>query len=881
MAIRVATAGQSDLRLASQQTKRSFTTALSTGPFSGDIVGHWRAFFVRLPTGYSSLNQRFAILGWDSAGTGSFSSTQDWVTRIPGGAVVTTPITALRLQLTDGSTAAAYSGSEGNIDTIPQFVSGTVCLVVTGVTNIGTNASPVWRSWAAICPVAGSPSSQVAATATTSGFLSGTTQRIFNQVFVRQSTVRTPADTALEEVAYVTGDFPWDTVSNRPHHAALQALAASGTNPFLTYEGLLAAQNAGSLPYGNCRQGKGRAEYRYTLRNLTTGLANTGAIAGDLTEQGTVGGLADVASIAPAHWLGGIPAITETFDKFIPGRGTRAFTSTGTYAAGTAAVERRWENMATGNALPGLDWAPVDMIGGGNWTDSDTIPVGGPYRLRVRDIATPTLATASEDWLSGTRVLLHGQSGMALSVRTGFGGSALGPNLVGVAVASGAQGIIMRLNNMYANGGSGGSYAAPGPAIGRLRSGETPAFGHGAITFLNEWNANNPGHPLMICNMAINTHGMDNWASNDVIPDGDPTWRFMGPATPAPPGAANGNTSGLVSFFAWLLGSYVDTHLIMWSPGMSATAGGRAAYVAAVDARFSNAVSAPWMAFPPWRQHRSSPDINAGPTVRDRHVALVNELGSRGILGPAWNDVCSDGNGSGHPAYNTALGVPDAVQNVSDGNHVGQARVGLGFGRSLAWAYDRKVKAHGPRIIGAWFEDGTRTRIHVELGRKARTLNGAALYAGAYWVSTDNGNTFVNTGFTAALSADGTRVNLTSTGAAWPASNVRAEIHWFMPFGPDEMALESNAEASLHALLFDNQTHRGGINLAAGLRPGNPLQGTCRGGAGNAGVPVTTQGAAKLIATERFAGSRNITVRLMASDGVTVLREKMLAITAS
>jgi hypothetical protein len=191
------------------------------------------------------------------------------------------------------------------------------------------------------------------------------------------------------------------------------------------------------------------------------------------------------------------------------------------------------------------------------------------------------------------------------------------------------------------------------------------------------------------------------------------------------------------------------------------------------------------------------------------------------------------------------------------------------------------VKAHGPRLVSAWFEDGARTKIHLELARASRTINGAALYAGQFWISTDNGVTFANTGFTAALSSDGTRAILTSTGAAWPASNVRAEIHYYMPFGPNELATEANAETALHGLLYDNQTHRGGLNLAAGVRPGNPLQGTCRNGVGNAGVPVQARGSARLVATEKFAGSRSVTVRLMAADGVTVLREKALAITAS
>jgi hypothetical protein len=451
-----------------------------------------------------------------------------------------------------------------------------------------------------------------------------------------------------------------------------------------------------------------------------------------------------------------------------------------------------------------------------------------------------------------------------------------------VAVASGAQGIVMRLNNMYANGGSGGAYAAPAGVVGRMRSGETPAVGHGAIDFLNSWNARNPGHPLMICNMAINTHGMDDWTANAVIPDGDPTWRFMGPATPTAPGVANGNDSGVVSFFALLLGSHVDCHMIMWSPGMSSTDTGRAAYVAAIDARFSGSPAAPWLIFPPWRFHRSLPDINAGPSVRNRHVLFLNELGARGWWGPSWMDVCNDGTQSGHPAFNTSLGVPDAVQNVSDGNKVGQGRLGLGFGPALAWGFDRRVKAHGPELVGAWWRDAAvRTIIEVELARVCRTINGAALYAGQFWVSTDNGANFINTGFTAALSPDGTRAVLTSTGGPWPATNVRVEIHWVNPFGPDEMAAETSAEVQLRGLLYDNQTHRGGIDLAAGVRPGNPLAGTSRAGAGSAGVAVTARGTAKLLATKRFAGSRTVTVRMLAADGVTVLREKALNITAS
>jgi hypothetical protein len=41
---------------------------------------------------------------------------------------------------------------------------------------------------------------------------------------------------------------------------------------------------------------------------------------------------------------------------------------------------------------------------------------------------------------------------------------------------------------------------------------------------------------------------------------------------------------------------------------------------------------------------------------------------------------------------------------------------------------------------------------------------------------------------------------------------------------------------------------------------------------------VEARGPARLLATERFAGSRPVTVRMMASDGVTVLVEKPFSV---
>jgi hypothetical protein len=571
--------------------------------------------------------------------------------------------------------------------------------------------------------------------------------------------------------------------------------------------------------------------------------------------------------------------------KFIPGRGARTTTISGTYdVVNTTTLERRWVLAGTSTPAAGRDWADITGISGGNWSLTETVPVGN-YDLVVRDKSTIALSATSTDWLSGTRLLFHGQSGVALCIRGGPGGGANGSNNLNVAVAAGAQGVMMRLSTMYALNGA--SYAQPTPSTVRLRPGEAPNdCGHGAILFLNEWNAHNPGHPLMICNMAINTHGMDNWTADDVIPDGHATWRFMGPVTPTAPGAGDGNASGVVSYYALLLQRNVDMHFTAWLPGLSPTLEGRAAYVAAIDARF-NVYQAPWLLLPPWRAHvdASNNEGATAPGIRNRHIDFANELGARGILGPTWMDTINDFNGSGHAAYNSAIDTPDnSTFNVSDGNQVGQGRLGRSLARVFAWAYDRKIKANGPRLVAAYFADGSRNSIVLELGRVCRTLNDAALYAGQFWVGVNNGVSFVNTGFTAALSADGLRVTLTTTGAAWPATGVRVEVNWRIPLGPIELPSERNAEASLYGLLYDNQTHRGGINLIAGLRPGNVLQGTSRSGAGLAGVPVTTKAASpKLVTTERFTGTRTITARLMNANGTPVagVPDKQFTITAT
>lgn len=892
MAIQVGTYQQTDLRLTSFTNKRNFNTALTGGPFSGDVVGHWRAFFVRLPSGYNLLNQRIVMAGADLNGAGSFNNGNDWTTRIPGGSLGTPTNIRQRLQLMD---ATAWTSLEGNITTISQIAIGTVYLVVTGVANTGSNASPVWRNFAAICPVGGTPESEVGATATTTTFLANTNQRIFEILLPRLTTVASPAGTTMEEVAYCTGDFPWDTANNRPHHDALAALA---TNGGLTYETMLAAQNAGTLGYANLRtenggNGKGRLEYRFTLRDLSAGLVNSGAIAGNLSEAGTPGGLTVVSQIAPTQYNPVVaPAITVPVVRFVGGRGTRPMVRTGTYGGTTTSLQRRViygtspvnEGAVAGAVVPGFDWSTSGMtLNAGQFTCSVALPVGGPYTLEIRDTNdTGNTAIPLTDNIVGTMVNLWGQSGAALALRMGGNNEPWGPNNLNVAIAANALGYALRLTNIDANGSS--TYQQPQPGAAVMRQGTTPAVGHGFALAVNEWNAHHPRHPLAIVVPAINGTAMSDWAANALVL-GSASWRYLG--SKVAPGVSAADGSGVVGYHALLQDSYTDLHLIMWTPGMDPSSTVRANWTAAIDGLFSNSPTAPWLVFPPWRQSRELPDQSSTFVKRNEHVSYVAELGARGALAPYWPDVIADGTGSLHSANAPSPGGVPSSGPISDANAVGQGRLGRGIGRSIAWYYDRRVKGEPLQIVGAAFTDGSRNVIRVQLPRQMRTLNGAAL-ANRFSISLDNGVNFGLVGqagngdataVTAALASDGRSVTLTRASGAWPATNVRVDYCRDWPFGPTEAVDEANTEALLYGLLYDSQTFRGNTNLATPA--GNALASSNLVGAGVAGVAVAAAGgAAALVSTTRLTGARTVEVEMVDSGG-NPLRTKTVTITAS
>ena len=875
MAVQVQTAATTRLLLASAITKANYAAGRTIGGQAGRVMGHTRAMMVRFPTAGMTAAAGYVLLGRNTNGAGAFTGANDTVLRIAGSGTGNTRRPMVRYR----GVADAYTGTPAagiTFTNLPEMqAEAPGWLLLEGVRNTGTNSSPVWKGWSAICRIGtGTASSEVWATDIAASWISDTAGTLMQQIFAHASgTANTPAGIAAQHVALIAGDFPWDTANNRPHHAAVEALAAVGSNPFHTYETLVAAQNAGTLPYDDCNQGLGNLDYWWPLRSLADGLANIGtAGTATLTQDPAPGGLVDASDIAPAHWNGGSPTIFEPLIKFTSGRGTVATVVLGSYQDGTTAMQRRWINMATSAVV--RDWAAVSSFGSGGWSVSDVLP-SGRYRLEVRDTNDFSRASSSDDWLVGASAAFLSQSGIQRSFQES--GTPPGTNILNVAVASGAQGLVVSLLNPNAGGSAG--YQRPQLITVRLRSGETPAMGQGGVLLLNDWNRHNPGEPLLMANMALNGTGMIEWANNDPAnigsaSDTQASFRFMG-TVGAQPDAVSGNNSGVVEVYAAALGRRIDRWVIMWTPGISGDSGVRTTFMAGLDARFSNSASAPVIVLPPWRGHRNVSSDAATVLKRQEHLDFVAQLGPRGLLGPYWADIVNDaddassGVGSLHPAFNSAPGSPSTTLTVSDGNRVGQGRIGLGFGTVLAWSFNRTIKAHGPRVVAAWFTDANRTSIEIELGRRVRTLNSAAI-SNQFWISTDNGANFGQSGFTVALDATGTRAVLTTTGGAFPATNVRVDYARFWPFPPSTDPLESGTERKLDGLLYDDQTHRGGINFAANLRAGNPGQGTNRIGLGVAGVPVAARGPARLFSTQRRVVPQNARVRMIVPGGTSV-----------
>jgi hypothetical protein len=900
MAIRASKAGITHLRTFNGPTATSITKEFnynSVRPIAGVdmLAGFWQAAFVQLPAGFSGAGASVMM------GATAFTSPGAFAVATAHGIRVAGPSSGAAANRTRAGFTSKGPANEVDVgldlaSPLPPLVLGRPYLFIWGANHLEHLGSPQWRGWLLTADTTtGAIVCSVDVDLPAAGWLSGTSTQLLRHIFLAEGTAadRTQLDTIIEHVCLVNGEFPWDTLNDptagqtgvgRPHYDAVHALLGRNTSgPLpagqeLDYGQLVQAQNAGTLTYANLVAGRGNLDHWWTLENLTAGLVNRSFTNKTLTLvqqnfNGDVDGLADIARISPAHFRSAPvaatpPVITPLRQKFFGGRGLLPCVVSGTH---TGNVERRWVLAGTGTPVAGFDWA-VRTATGGAWSTSDVLPPGN-YDLQVRDVADGSLLTALNDILVGTKLLMHGQSGMALSLFNG----PLNPQ--NIPVASGAQGLFVDLLND--NAGTGG-YARPTFSQTRMVGGTTPAQPYCAILMLNEWNTHNPGHPLFVGVMAVAGTFMADWANNSVVEGGN--WTFLGAV--GEPGPSSAGTVGLVGYWAWLLDQQIDGHMMMWHPNFAGAAtgsGSRDAYRDAIDGRFVHSTSEPWMFLPSWRTHVASPQVGTnGIQVWNRAALFADQLGARGYLGPQWTDIVSEKDNDLHPAFD---GVGSLV---SDANHIGAGAAARGHGRAAARLFNQDVNAIF-RLGGVWTDNACAT-LNVELGRKGRTLNGAAIAATVFWFSTDNGVTWTRgngTNFTAAFDATATRVVLTAgagVAATWEAAraagNLRIDYAREWPFDFTVNANEANSPALLEGLIYDSATYRGRKNLTPAA--GNVLQGTVLIGAGVAGVPVTVKGNPKLVTTERMSGNRSVTVRMRrVSDDAVLATRTLNLVTAS
>lgn len=194
MSIQVQTVGLTDLRLGADIVKANYAAGRTIGGQAGRVMGHTRAVMVRLPVGFGA-SVSHVILGRDGNNSGNFNSTSDTVLRIGGngaGALQFRPSVRYR----NGSTNA-YAGTneaEGQYTALPAMTLAPArFLLLEGVRNTGTNSSPVWRGWSAICQLdSGTPASALAPTAINSAWISGTSGALMRQVFAAVGGSRPP-----------------------------------------------------------------------------------------------------------------------------------------------------------------------------------------------------------------------------------------------------------------------------------------------------------------------------------------------------------------------------------------------------------------------------------------------------------------------------------------------------------------------------------------------------------------------------------------------------------------------------------------------------------------------------------------------------------------
>lgn len=757
-------------------------------------VGNVWACWVRWPMSGMDGNATYVIMGVDNNADGDASDSRETYLDIGGDNVGRgTGQKRPRFQSRGTSGGNLFATNTMGSVAMPEMMArGVGYLLLNGFTYVGG----VWKAWMACCPADGSPAFRVDTVAPVSNFLTSTIRALEKIYGIA------PHPTAgfdVEHVALLNCNFPWDGANDRPNLAIIEGLA-DGTYEYDSAEVL----NGGSiLDWRKLASASDLEDYGPVNRvDLTvTGAVNSGPPIAPWGDP-------DFVSIAnrESNWIfGGNGAFTQTFR--------------GAYGGSVDDLEFRIFSLETGDAVAGFDWQDADAdLAAGAWEftlPGTGLPVGKRYRLDIRWTGTPGITASSiGEFHVGIRIGLVGQSQMVRVA--GYNNSA-------DALPTGLVGSYLGLSSMAA--GTSGAFDMPTVDYFKFNS-----AGSGALAkLMARWAEISPECPIMVVNMAIAGKSMQNWVDNEAHGG----WTLFGDGESMPlPG--DSNDSGAQTMLGLAAERYVDAFVWMWGTsdigggvGPSGWAAMHDNLLVKLDDLYNARASyvTPVLMLP----HPRSND--GGNTYAMRKVQIDKALtGGRWDLLTQFNDWAMDEDGSPH----------QRVPSPTDGNKAEVAGEGVGLsghitGQALAaWFRDNRINRFGPRLLKACWTNGGRTAIEIETGRVLTVLDSSSI-AAQFYVSTDSGANFSNTGFSVAFS--GTKAILTKDSGAWPASNVRVDYlrsgPWLNTFAGDGVnTAEDQFVLDAKGLAYGGEAFRSGRPMHMDSVGGTGIAVAAKSGAG-------------------------------------------------
>lgn len=454
-----------------------------------------------------------------------------------------------------------------------------------------------------------------------------------------------------------------------------------------------------------------------------------------------------------------------------------------TYANAPTSVQARLVDKTSGNAVTGFDWSTkvASPAGTSAAFTFDAVPVGGPYRVEVRDGAIPATVTAGQvDRYVGAIIVMWGQSQCYKLCTDGAG-------LVTVNPAAKAF-TLLKTNT-----------GLPGqPVFAAAGTGTSSGIAAG----INQWCADG-GTAIPIMVVGVNQEGtsITQWVSNTGLRPSYPqdgSWYLW-------------NSDAAKSLALTMLNAANNQASVIFHKQGTAdvSPGDVSGYATSLDqlkAKFDAALPGNNAIFA-IEPHSRSNDGDAVDVQNMRQVQYGKAISGAPWRLANWQLECQmDLEGSPHQ-------LPGVTGGIREGT-----RVGRGWAKMLINA---ALDIDGPRVVSVDFVDATRMQIDVTFDRDIKTPAGVTTALPGHYVSLNNGTTYPNlTNVTAAIVSART-LRLTSTIGAFPLGATRADMWRGVPFDSnsakaDFVGLEADVDTNfLSKMITDTSGFDGGRGVLA------------------------------------------------------------------